>query len=160
MEMGDERTAADDDTVPAAIRALVSAEKDRLGAAADAVAARFWKEHNDARAGRPQSEHGRYGLRVERRKASLSIRWYEFRYVGGKRNKTMAHKMIAMGKGYKYKTTAFPKAQSWELIAVECAETEFARIRARGAILARLLQDAARYEKVMSVREEIDLADF
>jgi len=158
--MDDDRSAEDDGTVPAAIRALVSAEKDRLGAAADAVAARFWKEHNDARAGRPQSEHGRYGLRVERRKASLSIRWYEFRYVGGKGKKTVAHKMIAMGKGYKYKTTAFSKAQSWELIAIECAENELAKIRARGAILARFLQDAARYEKVMSVREDVDLADF
>jgi len=130
-----------------ALRTCVSVEQDRLMAEAEPVAEQFWREHRHVREHEPPSQHGRYGLRIERRAAGLSIKWYEFVFFGPKNARRVSHKTVPRGPGARYKLSAFPKAQVWERMVIDGAEERFASIRTRASVLAKAMQVVGNFER-------------
>ena len=126
--------------IAACIKTLVKAEADEIAEEAETAANEFWRQHNRVRRERPNAEHGRYGVRIERRAVGVSIRWYRFRFVGPKGKAKPAHQYLGRGKGYRVAEGLFKGAQPWELGAIGNAENTFERLRYRVELWARVLK--------------------
>ena len=103
-------------------------KQDQLFEQADQVATEFWDKEKEENAKRPQSQRGRMGIRVRRRKGGVQIEWFQLktRSQGGQ---TIA-KYIKKGHRAKIpKRNYAPYCQDWEVVMVERAEEQLAPIR-------------------------------
>ena len=72
---------------------------------------------------------------VERRIASVTIRWFKGRFVGPRGSAKRPHQYLRQGKNYRYSLDQFKEAKPWELGAIGHAEDTFEPLRLRSTLL-------------------------
>lgn len=107
----------------------------------------YWDKVHEAKRTRDFSEWNKYGVRVRRRKTTISIEWF-FNVVRGPRSDRQHRAFyVSRGKGHMYSPSRFSKTNAvWEKEAIAEFEAAAGPLRERAKLLMRMGKLANRYD--------------
>ncbi len=114
---------------------------------ANRLVRQYWDKVHEAKSTRDFSEWNKYGVRVRRRKTTISIEWFFNTIRGPKNNRLHRAFYVSRGKGYMYPLSKFSKANTaWERPAIAEFEAAAGPLRQRAELLMRMEKLVNQYE--------------